>query len=324
MRAIRFRRTGGPGVLSLEEVPDPVCARGHLVVATRAVGVNYADVHFRRGEYFEKPAFPEIPGLECAGQVLEVGEGVSRFGVGDRVLVYSRRGAYAEKIATPAELVYPIPATVSFEDAAAVGVQGLTAMHLLGLAGQLAPGQSVLVHASAGGVGSLLVQLAKRRGGLVVATAGSDAKRGLARELGADWVLDSRTADFARGVLAAVPGGVDLALEMVGGSRAYEENLSCLAPFGRMIVYGAVSGDVAGTVRATRLMSKNLSVAGYFLTHALRDRSRCEGPLSELLELVAGKTIRVVRGATLPLAEAARAHAALEARESVGKIVLMP
>ena len=173
MRAIRFRRTGGPGVLSLEEVADPVCGAGDVVVRTHAIGVNYADVHFRRGEYLEKPMFPDTPGLECAGEVVVVGEGVSLFGTGDRVLVYSRRGAYAERIAAPAALVYPIPPDLSYEDAASVGVQGLTAMHLLGLAGRLTDGQSVLVHAAAGGVGSLAVQLARRRGCRVVGTAGS-------------------------------------------------------------------------------------------------------------------------------------------------------
>jgi len=324
MRAIRFRRTGGPGVLSLEEVADPVCGAGDVVVRTHAIGVNYADVHFRRGEYLEKPMFPDTPGLECAGEVVVVGEGVSLFGTGDRVLVYSRRGAYAERIAAPAALVYPIPPDLSYEDAASVGVQGLTAMHLLGLAGRLTDGQSVLVHAAAGGVGSLAVQLARRRGCRVVGTAGSDAKRDLARELGADQVVPSRSTDFALGVLGAAPGGVDLVLEMVGGSRAYEENLSCLAPFGRMIVYGAAGGDVSGTVRAVRLMSKSLSVAGYSLTHALHDRSLCEGPLQELFGLVARKALRVVRHATWPLGDAARAHADLEARQSVGKIVLVP
>jgi NADPH2:quinone reductase len=323
MQAIRFHRTGGADVLALEEAPEPALARGAVRIAVRAAGVNFADVHFRKGEYFVRPVFPQIPGLEAAGEVEAVGEGVDGLRAGDRVVAFAESGAYAAKLVTPASLVFPIPSELSFEDAAALPVQGLTALHVLGLAGRLQRGERVLVHAAAGGVGSLAIQLAKQLGAsLVVGTAGSADKCALVRELGADLAIDYRKEDFLQAVKARSRDGVDVVLEMLGGTDTYKRNLACLAPFGRMVVYGAASADLRGTIEPVALMAKNASVIGYYLTAVLRRRDLCAPALAELAGHVVAGRVRVVRSATLPLARAADAHRMLESRESTGKIVL--
>jgi NADPH2:quinone reductase len=325
MQAVRFHRTGGADVLALEEAPVPALAAGAVRIAVRAAGVNFADVHFRKGEYFIKPVFPQIPGLEAAGEVEAVGDGVADFRPGDRVVAFAAGGAYAEKLVTPASLVFPIPAGLAFEDAAALPVQGLTAMHVLGLAGRLKRGERVLVHAAAGGVGSLAVQLAKRMGAsLVAGTAGSEEKCALVRELGADLAVDYRAGDFLQAVKARAPQGVDVICEMLGGTDQYKRDLACLAPFGRVVVYGAASGDLRGTIEPVALMPKNATVVGYYLTAVLRQRELCAPALAELADLVVAGNLRVLRGATLPLARAADAHRMLEGRSSTGKIVLRP
>ena len=316
MHAIRFHRVGGSEVLALETVEAPPLRPGTLRVRVRAAGVNFADVHFRKGEYFQKPVFPQIPGMEAAGEIEAVGEGVTEFREGDRVIALASDGAYAESLVTPASLVFRIPSALSFEDAAALPVQGLTALHVLTLCARMKRGERVLVHAAAGGVGSLAVQLAKLHGASqVVGTASSEEKCALVRELGADLAVEYRNL---QGVKA------DVILEMLGGTETYKRNLACLAPFGRMVVYGAASGDLRGTIEPVSLMAKNVSVIGYYLTAVLRDRAACEPAMTELCDHVVAGRLRILRGATLPLARAADAHRLLETRSSTGKIVLLP
>jgi len=314
MHAIRFHRVGGAEVLALETVEAPALRPGSVRVRVRAAGVNFADVHFRKGEYFQKPVFPQIPGMEAGGEIEAVGEGVTDLRAGDRVIALASDGAYAESLVTPASLVFRIPNALSFEDAAALPVQGLTALHVLTLCARMKRGERVLVHAAAGGVGSLAVQLAKLGGASqVVGTASSEEKRALVRELGADLAVDYANL---QGVKA------DVILEMLGGTETYKRNLACLAPFGRMVVYGAASGDLRGTIEPVSLMAKNVSVIGYYLTAVLRDRAACEPAMAELCDHVVAGRLRILRGATLPLARAADAHRLLETRSSTGKIVL--
>jgi NADPH2:quinone reductase len=324
MRAIRFHALGGPEVLKVDEVPDPAPKPGQVVVGVRAVGVNWADGHFRKGEYFIKPVFPQIAGMEAAGEVVAVGEGVSGVAVGAKVMALGPN-AYAERMVARAEHVYPMPAGLSFEDAAALPIQGLTAMHVLKLLGRLAPGEGVLVHAAAGGVGTFAVQLAKRMGASFVAgTVGSAEKTSLVRDLGADVVIDASKEDFVSGVKGARKRGVDVVLEMVGGAEQYMRNLACLAPFGRMIVYGAASGQLRGTFEPVGLMGKNLTVSGYYLTPLLDQVALCAPPLAELAKWVVEGSVRVVRAKTYRFADVVEAHRAMERRETVGKIVLVP
>jgi NADPH2:quinone reductase len=325
MRAIRFHRLGPPDVLQLEEVEAPVPGPGEVLVRVRAIGVNWADTHFRKGEYFVRPVFPQIPGMEAAGEVVALGPGTSGVAVGDRVMVLAAN-AYAELLVARPSDCYPIPDGLDFVRAAALPIQGLTAHHVLGLSGRLVRGERVLVHAAAGGVGTLAVQLARKLGASnVIATASSDDKRALARELGAHVALDARAPDFAKRVKDATAGhGVDLLLEMLGGSEAYKRNLGVLAPLGRMVVYGAASGDLHGTIEPVGLMGKNHAVIGYYLTPLLRRRELCAPALDDLAKRVARGEIRVVIGLEAKLDEAAEVHRTMEGRATTGKVVLVP
>jgi NADPH2:quinone reductase len=325
MRAIRFHSLGEPDVLKHEEAPDPTAQPGHVVVRVRAAGVNFADTAFRRGKYFVRPRFPQIPGMELAGEVAALGEGVSGLAVGDRVMGFGN-GCYAELATARADDLFPIPAGLDFAVAAALPVQGLTAHHCLGLAGRLAKGERVLVHAAAGGVGTLAVQLAKRFGAAqVIATAGSAEKLDLARSLGADVGIDYKQTDLVAAVKDATGGnGVDVILEMLGGQEALEKNLRCLGTFGRMVVFGAASGDTKGTIEPIALMAKNQSVIGYYLTPLLKRRELCAPPLAEVAALAASGELKVIIGGRFALADAVVAHRRMEGRETIGKIVLEP
>jgi len=323
MRAIRFHALGGPEVLAPEDAPEPTPKPGQVKIAVRAVGLNYADTMFTKGQYFVRPTFPAIPGLEAAGEVVALGEGVTSLRVGDRVMALGA-GSYAEYMVAPAHYVYPLPAGLSYEVAAALPIQGLTAHHVLSLAGRLSPGEAVLVHAAAGGVGSLAVQLARRMGAsFIVGTVGSTAKEELVRGLGADLVVNYRESDFATRIRNDIKRGVDVALEMLGGSESYKRTLACLAPLGRMVVFGAATGDVRGTIEPVGLMPKNLSVIGYYLTALLEQRHLCEGPLAELSRMALSGELRVIIGKTYRLEEAAAAHRDLAGRSSTGKLVLL-
>lgn len=318
MRALRFHALGGPEVLRLEEIDPPPARPGHVLVRPRALGVNFADGRFLRGEYLKRPDLPDVPGMELAGVVEAVGEGVVGVSPDQRVMALGPR-AWAELVACPAAQVYPLPDGVGFDVGAALPVQGLTAHHLLFLVGRLRAGERVLVHAASGGVGTLAVQLAKRAGATVVASA-SPAKHALARRLGADHVVDSR-GDWLRGVKDAV-GAVDVVLEMLGGTESYKRNFACLAPLGRMVVFGAASGDTRGTFEPVGLMGKNLTIAGYWLTPLLGRRELCAPPLAELAEQARAGALEVVIGARFPFERGADAIRHVESRESQGKIVL--
>jgi NADPH2:quinone reductase len=262
--------------------------------------------------------------MECAGEIEAVGAGVTGWNVGDRVMVLGMN-AYAEKMACKPGDLYPMPDGLGFDEAAALPVQGITAHHLLGLQGRFARGERVLVQAAAGGVGTLAVQMAKHMGAAaVVGSAGSEEKRALVRELGADACVDSRDEGFWAKARDAAGGAFDVIIEMTGGSEAYKRDLSVLAPFGRLVVFGAASGDRRGTIEPVGLMGKNQTVTGYYLTPVLARRDLCAPPLAEIARDVVAKKLRVIVGARYPLADAIEAHRAMESRGTQGKIVLVP
>ncbi len=320
MRAVSFESIGGPEVLRCGELPSPPAPGPcEVQVQVRAAGINFADTMFTRGKYFTKPKLPDVPGMEAAGEVIAVGERVSAVAIGDRVMALGPR-AFAEKMNAHEGSVFPMPKQLSFELAAALPIQGLTAHHLLFLQGRLAPGERVLVHAAAGGVGALAVQLAKAHGASVVASA-SAPKHDHVRALGADLVVDSRGDLVAQ--LKALGADVDLVLEMVGGSEQYKQNLACMRPFGRMIVFGAASGDTRGTFEPIGLMGKNLTISGYYLTPLLKQRELCAPALEDLAERVASGALRV-DVTSFPLDQARAAFEALESRATAGKVVLRP
>lgn len=320
MKALCFHSLGGPEVLRYEDLPEPTLGPGKVLVQVRAAGLNFADTRFIRGKYFAQPRLPDVPGMEAAGTVLAVAPDVRGFAPGDRVIALGR-AAFAEQMVASAITSYPIPPALDFERAAALGIQGLSAHHLLFLVGRLQRGERVWIQAAAGGVGTLALQLAKRAGATVVASASAD-KHELLRRLGADFVLDSR--DDVLRQLKDSAGEVDLVLEMIGGTDQYKKDLAALRSRGRVAIYGAASGDTRGTFEPIGLMGKNLSFAGYHLTPLLAERELCAPPLAELCALAAEGALEVVVGARYPLPEGARAFADLEARATTGKVVLLP
>ncbi len=324
MRAIRFHQLGGPEVLRYEEAPDPIPGRSEVLIRVRAAGVNYADTMFTQGRYFLRPEFPQIPGLEVAGDIVTVGEGVSGFAPGDRVMApLAKAGGYAELAVAPAHHVTPIPDGFDWVQAAAIPVQAVTADHVLFLAGRLQPGETVVVHAAAGGMGVMLVQMAKLAGARVIGTASTEEKRALARSLGADVVIDYTKPDWPQEVREATGGrGADVICEMVGG-EVFSQSLGCLAPLGRLVVFG-VAGPQMPSLNPAVLMRQNQTVVGYYLTTAM-ERADLMAPTHERIRsaLAAGK-LRIVIGETAPLAEAAEVHRRMVARQTTGKLVLLP
>ena len=261
------------------------------------------------------------PGLEVAGTVAELGPGVSIPAVGTRVAAFAN-GGYAEYATAAASAVLPIPSHLDFSRAAAFPLQGLTAYQLLRESARLEQGESVLVHAAAGGVGTLAVQLARLMGaGKVLGTASSASKLELVSRLGADAAINYTEENWVEQVKQATDGkGANIVLEMVGGQIA-EQSLQALAPYGRMVVFGRASGEVA-QFTGVQLMYKNQAIIGYWLSAWMQRPDRIARAVSELMRYLAAGQLEIVVGATFPLAEAAAAHRAIAARQTTGKVVL--
>ncbi|MCA1719225.1 MAG: zinc-binding dehydrogenase [Actinobacteria bacterium] len=269
MKAIRVDEFGEPEVLEPVEVERPSPGEGEVLIETSSAGVNYADTMRRRNQYVEPQELPFTPGSEVAGTVAEVGDGVEDVNVGDRVVTLLGTGGYAAYAVAPARNLIPIPGGMDFDEAAAIPLQGLTAYHVLETSGQLKEGESVLVHAAAGGVGYLAVQMAKLMGASpVIATASTQEKLDLASDLGADVLVNYTEEDWPEQVREATDGnGADVILEMVGGDFP-QKNLQCLNAFGRMVVFGAASGD-RGSLVPAELMKNNHVVAGFYLPNIM-------------------------------------------------------
>jgi NADPH2:quinone reductase len=285
-------------------------------------GINFADTHARENSYLARYELPFVPGAEIAGVVERDGAGLE---AGQRVVALVGTGGYAEYVAAPAATTFPIPDDVSDATALALLLQGLTAWHLYRTCARIAPGESVVVHAAAGGVGSLAVQLGRPFGaGRVIATASSEEKRALALELGADAAVDVGTEDLKAALIEANLGErVDVVLEMAGG-RVFEASLDALAPFGRLVTYGIASRE-QNTVATGALMRKSRSVVGFWLMHCLqRPAELVDAPLQELFDRAAAGEIRVVEGETYALSDVRRAHEDLQARRTAGKLILDP
>lgn len=322
MQAIRIHETGGPEVMLLEEVETPAPGQGEVLIKVAAAGINYADLAQRQGAYLTRTRTPMTPGFEVAGTIAALGPGVSAPAVGTRVIAFVN-GGYAEYAVASAFTIIPIPENLDFAHAAAFAVQGLTAYQTLRESGRLQAGESVLVQAAAGGVGTLAVQLAHLMGaGKVIGTASNEQKLDLVRRLGADAAIDYTQDDWVEQVKKASGGrGVDVVLEVVGGAIA-EQCLQCLAPFGRMVIIGAASGQSA-QFSAIQLMYKNLSVVGYWLAARMSRPDHIAAAAVELMQYLATGTLQIIVGHTFPLAEAAEAHRAIAARGTTGKVVLL-
>jgi NADPH:quinone reductase len=323
MKAIVFTQTGGPDVLAQAEVPKPDVRRGGVVIKTHAIGVNFADTRFRQGTYTVKPKLPDSPGMEVAGVIEAVGEGVTNLRPGMRVAAFTSR-AYAEFCASPAFMVIPLPDSVSFVDGAAFLIQVLTAYHLLHTVDTTGPGRTVLVHAAAGGVGLAAVQLAKAAGARAFGTVSSDSKAALAKEAGADAVINYVRDKFADEVLRLTADrGVDLILDAVG-KPTFEEGLRCLAPFGHIALYGR-AGGAPDPLNLSVLSPKSQKVSAFSLptlTRGFPDKTRESA--ERCFALLREGRLKLHISRTFPLAQAADAHRYLESRESTGKMILIP
>lgn len=324
MKAIQFKEFGGPSVLEKVDVEKPELAEGEVLVKVSAIGVNYADTARREGGYVVPTPLPFIPGAEVAGTVEEVGEGSTRFKKGDRVVTLIGSGGYSEYVKTKENTLIPIPAGVPDETAVGLPLQGLTAYHVLTTMGRMEKGETVLVHAAAGGVGSLAVQLAKKFGaGKVIATASTSEKLNLATDLGADYAINYTNANWREEVMEATDGkGVDVALEMAGGD-VFHETVKCMRGFGRVVVYGVASGDPA-SMHPSGLMNRNLSVIGFFLPQIMKKPVLFEKSLNHLLQMVNTGDLKLTVGGVFDLEEAAHVHEMMQERKTKGKIVLKP
>lgn len=324
MKAIRVEEFGDPSVLKLVEIERPAPGDGEVLIEVKSAGVNYADTMRRRNQYLEETPLPFVPGSEVAGEVAEVGAGVEDAQEGDRIVTLLGIGGYAGYAVAPAQNLIPVPDGMDFDEAAAIPLQGLTAYHVLRTSGMLEEGESVLVHAAAGGVGTLAVQIAKLMGASpVVATASTQEKLDLAKEFGADVLINYSEEDWPEKVREATDGvGADVILEMIGGDFV-QKNLECLAAFGRMVVYGAASGE-RGSLVPMDLMHENQVVAGFYLPQIM-GRPELFGPsLEEILGWISSGDLKLTIGTRYPLEKASEAHEALEGRQTSGKIVLNP
>jgi len=315
MRAIQQEEFGGPEVLQLADVPRPAPQEGEVLVRVTRAGLNFADTHQRTNSYLARATLPLIPGAEVAGV---------REDTGERVVALCGTGGYAEYATAPESLTFPIPDDLDDGTALAILLQGLTAWHLYRTSARIQPGETVVVHAAAGGVGSLAVQLGHPLGaGRVIATASTEEKRELALELGADAAVDGAPEGLAERLVEANLGRkVDVVFEMAGG-QVFEQSMEALAPFGRMVTYGIASGE-PNQVDTGTLMRRTQAVVGFWLMRCLGQPSMVDEALADLFGRAARGELRAVVGGTYPLAEAARAQEDLAARRTTGKLLLDP
>jgi NADPH2:quinone reductase len=324
MNAVYVTRYGGPEVLAFREGPDPELRDNEVLVQVRATNVNFADIQVRSGRYPHDSSPPFIPGLEAGGVIVGLGVGVTEFELGQRVTAFAARGSYGELMVSSAQLTYPIPDDLPFDVVAGL-TAAITAENVLGRSGELVTGETVLVHAAAGGVGLLALQLARLYGaGFVIGTVGSDEKVPAALDAGAHAVINYRSEDFAAKVLELTDrAGADLILDAVTG-QDFERNFECLAAFGRIVVFGQASG-APGIVSTDRLFKENRSVRGYSSGHIRRHRPGQLKPVAaKVIDYLQTGSLQMIIGARFPLSEAASAHAFVESRQSVGKVLLEP
>ncbi|MEV6137592.1 quinone oxidoreductase [Nocardia sp. NPDC051990] len=321
MHAIQVSEHGGPEVLNYVEVPDPRIGPDEVLVDTEAIGINFIDTYIRTGRYPQ--AVPYVPGAEGTGVVAEVGANATEFAVGDRVAWAAAPGSYAHRVAVPAAVAVKVPAGIDAPVAASALLQGMTAHYLIESIYKPEPGETVLVHAGAGGVGLLLTQLAVARGVRVITTVSSDAKEKLSREAGATEVL-RYTDDLAEQVRARTDGvGVAAVYDGVGAAT-FEASLASLRVRGMLALFGAASGPVPPFDLQRLSPAGSLFVTRPTLAHYTRDRAELLWRATDILAAIANGTLHVRIGATYPLAEAEQAHRDLEGRKTTGSIVLLP
>lgn len=317
MKAIQITKFGGPEVMQYLDLPDPkldpIAGKDEVVIDVTSIGINYADTHQTENSYLSAQTLPLVPGIEVTG-----------IADGKRVLAPVASGGYAQKAIASKRALIEIPDGVTDNQALCMLVQGSTAWHILKTVGHIKAGESVVVHAAAGGVGTIAIQLAKLWGAKVIAVTSSDEKKELAKSLGADVVIDANTDNLKENLLAANGGKpVDLVLEMVGG-KTTDISLDVLAPFGRLIVYGMASRTPGASINPASLMGGSKTITGFWLAHCFGSKTLLNDVITELFDLVKAGKLKPVIGATFPLSKAADAHKAMLARATTGKIALDP
>ena len=321
MKAIQAQEIGGPEVLQLRNVPDPQPGEGQALVRIHATGINFIDIYQRSGLY--KLDLPYVPGSEAAGEVVALGPGVTEFAVGDRVAYSNVLGAYAELAAVPAGRLVRIPEGLDFRQAAALMLQGMTAHYLAYSVYPLKAGDTCLLHAAAGGVGLLLIQMAKREGARVIGTVSTREKAELARSVGADEVILYTEQDFEAEVMRLTGGGgVQVAYDSVGAST-YEKSIGSLAVRGMLVLFGQASGPTP-PIDPMKLNAKSLFMTRPTLVHYTLTREELLWRAGEVLNRAASGELELHIGGEFPLSEAAEAHAKLAGRETTGKLLLTP
>ncbi len=322
MKAIRVHEYGGPEVLRYEDVPLPEPGAGEVRVKLAAVGVNFIDVYQRTGQY--KMALPSTIGSEGAGVVDALGPDVSDLNVGDRVAFPQGLGAYAEYIVVPAAKLVPVPTDIDLQVAAAVLLQGMTAHYLVSSTFPITPGQRVLIHAAAGGVGLLLVQLAKQRGALVIGTVSTEEKAQLAREAGVDYIIRYTEQNFVSETRRLTDGaGVDVVYDSVG-KTTFEGSLDCLRPRGYLVLFGQSSGAVPPFDPQVLNAKGSLFLTRPTLGHHIATRDELMWRAHDLFTAISAGTLKVRIDRAVPLADVAAAQNALVGRETSGKVLLLP
>jgi len=315
MRAVQISEFGGPEVLQVVDLDDPVPGDGQVVAEVRAAGINYADTHAIENSYLAQQKLPLVPG----------GEVLVRLPDGERALGMADAGGYAQKVAVNPKHLIGVPDGISDGQALTCLVQGASAWHLLRTSAHLAEGETVVVHAAAGGVGTIAVQLAKLWGaGRVIATASSPDKRQLALDLGADVAVDSGAEDLTAALIEANNGQrVDVVLEMTGGP-VFDQSLAALAPFGRLAFFGMASRVPPTPVPPANLMGHSTAVIGFWLAHAVARRGMLAEAVTDLFSLILAGKLNPVVGGSYTLDQIADAHRSLLDRSSTGKLILLP
>lgn len=325
MNAIVVTQFGGPDVLEYKQMPKPQPGPRQVLIRVAATSVNFADVKARYGNYHGGQQPPFVPGLDAAGTIEAVGSEVTRFAEGQRVIAFPKDGSYADYIVADEILTFQLPDEVDMETAAAAPIVTFTSYNLLANVARIQPGETVLIHAAAGGIGTTALQLAKLLGAdKVIGTVGSGAKMQIAEQVGADYVINYETEDFVARVNEITAGkGADIILDSVAG-KVFEQSLECLAMFGRIVNFGN-SGGKAGSFQTSGLHSSCRSVLGFSLgTHRKYRPQVLQATADAVLPFLADGRLRMTIGSSFSLQDAAKAQAEIEARKTTGKILLIP
>lgn len=325
MKAIRIHKTGGQDVLQFETIETPICQADEVVVAIKSASVNYSDVLIRKGLYPYKPELPHILGNEAAGIITKVGSAISHLKVGQRVIVFGGP-AYTTEAVVKATAIIPIPEAVDFDQAAALPIIYLTAYHMLHSVRRVKGGETVLVHAAAGGVGTALIQLAKIANINLIGLTSKDDKAAVIKEMGYQHVINYKTEDvIARVNEITKDKGVDLIIDCVGGSR-FDDNFKMLATLGHIIWYGIAAGQPTTDFKLAlgSQPHKCHSVSMFHLYGILNNPALMMSSFKTLIGYLLSGQIKPIIHARLPLSEAGKAHAILENRENIGKVILKP